>query len=685
MTVGMWVSEIRARAEARGLSLADLARAAEMRPSNLRRLLTSSSSSPRLGTMMRLMEPLDSWVAPAAARTAAELVAFLDSERERGGLGWDELVAGSDTTASTFARQRSEAPEQLPLDVVLDLAGRLGIELFLVDARDARATESREQESRGKQRTRTSGASRTRHAGVRPARESEPASIDREPATTPPLVATVTTPSKSEPAPARSRWSLSPPKLGRYRDAPPESAALPRGPAATYTPREPSYALERTLLLNLADTTGATWRTLYQGLFRFVTGARDVPADIIDRLANGTERLFQRLRRTPPSHSEQEAQAAVSFEDADPSPLIEFWMASKTAPHARGTSTVHDPAGRAHVIHAALSRTYNVIIRLSQGGRPHRLARIVEVVDGEATVIADPDVRLDLAVGDELRAFEHIHAGPVFGELRLGDRIYLLGALSWAIALLEVDSTGARVVWAGPAEKFGEVTVEPASPPTVEAESVEPDREARAKANQLEAELAAARLALTDERAQRADAQRRADDAAEQAAQDATAQHQALSLENAELRREFAAAVERLDAQLAEIRADAGAHGKDRQILMATFAEIRQRAEAIADQHKTELAELHGRLAELTVREAALLDTQKGLEIENAALRQQCVDRHSGRASRLPEEDGLPTDDSKASMDFAPIDGPLSNLEAERAAPPTKPRSAKSLSRRWHR
>lgn len=722
MIVGMWLDEIRTRAGARGLSLADLARAAGMRPSNLRRLLTSSSSSPRLGTMMRLMAPLDSWVAPAAARTAAELVAFLDSERERRGLGWDELVAGTDTMAATFARQRSEAPDQLPLDAVLDLAGRLGIELLLVDARDARATESREQESRGKQQTRTSGASRSRHAGVRPARESEPTSIDREPATTPPLAATAATPSRSLPAPAGSRWSLSPPRLGRYRDAPPEPAALPRPPAATYTRREPSYALERTLLLNLADTTGATWRALYHGLFRLVTGARDVPVDIIDRLANGTERLFQRLRRAPPSHSEQEVQAAVSFEDADPSPLIQFWMDSKTAPHARGTSTVHDPAGRAHVIHVALSRAYNVIIRLSQGGRPHRLARIIEVVDGEATIIADPDIRLELEVGDELRAFDHIHAGPIFGELRVGNRIYLLGAISWAIALLEVDSTSARVVWAGPAEKFGKVTIEPPPPPTIEAVRVEPDRDARANTEQhaeLEAELAAARLALTGERAQRADAQRSADDAraardvierellaaqrelaaekaaiadleaatrtaaaafalsavsaskqiqeareqllaAEQAAQDATAQHQALSLENAELRRKFATAVDRLDAQLAEIKADADAHGKDRQILMATLAEIRQRAEAMADQHKNELAELRGQLAELTAREAALLAAQKALEIENGALRQQLVDRHVATASPPAEGDALLTADSKASWDFAPIDRRLS-------------------------
>ena len=86
------LTAIRAQVAERGITLTDLARAAGVQPGNLRRMLSSTAATPRLGSVMRLLLPLHCRVAPAGARTAAELAAYLDEQRRRQKLDWDQLL-----------------------------------------------------------------------------------------------------------------------------------------------------------------------------------------------------------------------------------------------------------------------------------------------------------------------------------------------------------------------------------------------------------------------------------------------------------------------------------------------------------------------------------------------------------------------------------------------------------------
>ena len=52
------LAAIRARVAARGMTFTELAHASGVQPGNLRRMLTSTTASPRLGSVMRLLPPL---------------------------------------------------------------------------------------------------------------------------------------------------------------------------------------------------------------------------------------------------------------------------------------------------------------------------------------------------------------------------------------------------------------------------------------------------------------------------------------------------------------------------------------------------------------------------------------------------------------------------------------------------
>jgi len=114
------------------MTLTGLARAAEMQPGNLRRMLMSTTASPQLGSVMRLLPPLQCQVDPAGARTAGELVAFLDAERRRQGWTWEQLLPpiglDIDKTSASLSR-----PDRMSLDVFIRLADALHINLDLVD------------------------------------------------------------------------------------------------------------------------------------------------------------------------------------------------------------------------------------------------------------------------------------------------------------------------------------------------------------------------------------------------------------------------------------------------------------------------------------------------------------------------------------------------------------------------
>ncbi len=108
MVAGGLLAAIRARVAARGMTFTDLARASGMQPGNLRRMLTSTTASPRLGSVMRLLPPLHARIAPAGARTATELAAFLEDQQRRSALPWDQLLGL--TGLLTPVRIRSAAP-----------------------------------------------------------------------------------------------------------------------------------------------------------------------------------------------------------------------------------------------------------------------------------------------------------------------------------------------------------------------------------------------------------------------------------------------------------------------------------------------------------------------------------------------------------------------------------------------
>ena len=531
MAAGKWLDEIRARVAVRGVAVADLARAAGMERSNLRRLLSNTAATPRLGTVMRLLAPLDSWVTPPGARTVGELMLFLDGERDRRGASWEALLVGSRLAAATFTEYLRETPERLPLDVVLHVADSLEVELSIAETHDPPATSHGDEP---KMRPRKRGGSRSPRARSRPAAPRPPEPLGPAPVVPRPHPVDPP-PQPREQSSLSSPWRLCPPRLGRYRDAPPPPPA-PRAAAVTpYVPSEPTYALEHAILHDLADMSRGAWRDLFCGLHETITGAMDVPLDFFDDLATRTERWFRRLRRPSHSDSKPQPQVQVPVEDVDPMPFVDAWCAMKSDPDRQTTRTVHDWAGRAYVFHPAVSGAHTVQILLGQDGRPNRLAALIDVTSDDGQVIARPDLRLELKAGDAVAPFGHHHAGPVFGALRVDNRLYLLGAMSSMLALVEVTQSSARTVWAGFAEDLAKTPLEVAPPdgaPTPSSDDRDPDRGAdrdAARHADQEAELAAARRMLGEERARGAAAQQRADEAA---AAQASSERERLALQH---------------------------------------------------------------------------------------------------------------------------------------------------------
>ena len=478
MAARSWLDEIQARVAARGMSTAELARAAGMKPGNLRRLLKSSPESPRLGTMMRLLEPLGYRIAPAGARTAAELAAYLDGLRQQRGLDWATVCEGS-RVAVKVAERLSTSPEELSFGAVLELARRLDVALTLA-AEDAAPSPAQEPPRR-------SASSRTRGPARPPPLADSMPSPSSEPATSTSAPAPATLPNH-EPAPA-SPWRLRPPRLGRYRDAP-IAPTRERPPPLSYVPPAPSYALEHSMLGKLADFTVDDWSSAYTELFHTIAGAAKAPVKLITDMARATEQWFGKLRR-PRADPEPESAPDNVFAGADPTPLVQAWMRAKTPDGgAEVAQTRHDEYGRAHKIHLALDPKFGVVIRLGQGEAPHILARQFFCArPGMATEVSDLGVPLVIRVGDAQCRFTHVDASPVFAELTMADRVLLLAAVSWAIVLVQIDAAGARVLWGGRPEEFAGMRVDaPATPRTAEPG---PDGDER---------LAALRRALEDER-----------------------------------------------------------------------------------------------------------------------------------------------------------------------------------------
>ena len=257
------LAAIRARVAERGMTLTDLARAAGVQPGNLRRMLASTAASPRLGSVMRLLPPLHGRIAPAGARTAAELAAYLDDQRRHQNLDWeqlhDQLGAGADKIAATFLSE----PEKLSLPVVMRLADALHVELSLIDDEAQGVRDGRTKRRPPASPRRPSPRSRN----VNPASPSPPAA---PPPASPP-VREVAPPTPPGIGPLR------PPRLGRYRDATPTPRPV-RSPPASWTPREPPPPVAADALVpRLAEISSDQWGDVYAFTWGVLTRGASLP------------------------------------------------------------------------------------------------------------------------------------------------------------------------------------------------------------------------------------------------------------------------------------------------------------------------------------------------------------------------------------------------------------------------
>jgi hypothetical protein len=476
------LTAIRAQVAERGITLTDLARAAGVQPGNLRRMFASNAASPRLGSVMRLLPPLHCRVAPAGARTAVELAAYLDEQRRRQNLDWDQLLDQMGVGAEKIAASFLSDPDRLSLPVVMRLADALHVELTLVDD---------EAQSVGEKSTKKRSPASTRR--------SVPQSQTVQPA---PLPTPVAQPPASSPIPeaappaAPSIGPLRPPRLGRYRDAPPSPPPV-RPPPASWTRPEQPPVLAGALAPRLAELSGEQWGDVYALVWGALTKGASLPGRFIDGLGKMTADFLSRLRRPPEAKRPAVPDPPAGWYDAlDPALLVRYWLASRQ-PDYKPTDVIQnfDEHGM-RIGHIALDRDTMALVRLAPHGSPHRLVDLVHMPNGcEPRSCLHKEVPLAVKLGDELHLFRHVKAGPIFGELAVGDRIYLLAAVSSLLVIIEMHGERARIVWGGRAEKLPEVVIEPPSPGTA-ARTEEP----AATVAELERRLAEAGALLAAER-----------------------------------------------------------------------------------------------------------------------------------------------------------------------------------------
>lgn len=503
------------------MTLAELARAAEMQPGNLRRMLMSTTASPRLGSVMRLLPPLHCRVGPAGARTADELVAFLDAERQCQERTWEQLLVpiGQDIGKTSASLSR---PDRLSLDVVTRLADALHIDLELVDdpasppprKRPGRRSTAQEAGAMAFAPRPAAPAVPGRSA---PAYEAETASASRPAATSAatrpaPGGAGTSSPPPAWPlqvAPARPRTGLGlaplcPPRLGRYQTAPP--VAVPSRSPSTWAPPEPSHALEVAILSRLAEVTSEDWSDGFTAAVQTLASGLSLPVRFIEKLGRTTFDALQRFRRKPRDGSPHDPGPPPGCFDAlDAMPLLQVWQASRQPGYrTNDTWLKYDPLG-VRALNVALDGETFVQLRLAPHGHPHRITAIIRVPkDGPETMHLEGEVALTMKIGGEPRSFTHVRAGPVFGELAIGGRTYLVAAISSLLAVIEVHADTARVIWGGRAAVLPELDIELQMPETATPAPAEPAHPAAdERARETAAELAAERSALAHERCAR--------------------------------------------------------------------------------------------------------------------------------------------------------------------------------------
>lgn len=387
-TTGL-LEAIRARAAARGMTLTHLARASGVLPGNLRRMFSSTTASPRLGSVMRLMMPLHCRVAPAGARTAGELAGFLDDLRRRKDLGWEQLLASTGLHADKVSANFTSAPEKVSLDLVIRLAGALHVELGLVDDDEAPTTDPGKRPAvkrsarRPTPRAEPDSPPSALTPPTSPPRESG-ASSQRTTALAPPEPATAILPPTSGLAPLR------PPRLGRYASAPP--SATPRPQQAPWTPSREPHRREAAFLSSL---TAQHWSGAYAFLWGMLKTGVSLPARFLDRLGSMTAAAFNRAPPGPGQRPTQDPPAGC-FDALDAEPIADFWRASRRPGH-QTTDTVisYDDLGMV-AFHVGVDGETAIVVRLMPRGDSHRLVGRFHLPPDEGPA-EDPAARGSLA------------------------------------------------------------------------------------------------------------------------------------------------------------------------------------------------------------------------------------------------------------------------------------------------
>ena len=472
------LAAFRARVTARGMTFTALAHASGVQPGNLRRMFTSTTGSPRLGSVMRLLAPLHARIAPAGARTAAELTAFLDGLRRRSALDWEQVLGVTGPYAGKVAARLESDPEQLSLDVVMRLADALHIELELVDD-DAPTIHPSDRPM-----TKRSRASRRGQAPLGgPGRPSPSASVSPGEPLVQPSSATAASSAVSSAASAASAVSppppaasaaapstraaatfglapLRPPRLGRYRDAPSQpTPARPR--PAPWTPTKEPTAPGGALVSHLASISGADWSAGFAAVWGAAVRGASLPAGLLAGLGQWTEAVFQRFRRAPEVKQPVTDEPPAGWFDAlDPIPLVGVWLAAHQPDyHSDDTSLSYDDLGII-ALHVALDGRTALKLRLAPRGC-HRLVQMIYIPHhGPPVDRRCAEVPLEVKIGGEQHRFGHVRASPVFGEIIMGDRVYLLAAISSLFVVIEARGDGARVLWGGRPEKLPEVEID---------------------------------------------------------------------------------------------------------------------------------------------------------------------------------------------------------------------------------
>ncbi|MBL9106635.1 MAG: SEC-C domain-containing protein [Myxococcales bacterium] len=315
-----------------------------------------------------------------------------------------------------------------------------------------------------------------------------------------------------------------------------------------------------------------------------------------------TESFLARLRRPKTAARPTVPEPPDGWYDSlDPTLLVRPWLASRQ-PGYRSTDILHHVDERGVLVgHLALDCETMAAVRLAPHGAPHSLVDLMHHPrDGELKSLLQTTVPLAVKLGEERRLFQHVKAGPVFGELAVGDRIYLLAAVSSLLVILEVQGEHNRIVWGGRAEKLPGVVIKPPSLDT--ARTGEP----ATTVADLERRLAEAEALLAAERRAREE-DRRSTEAAGPSGQ--TPEQFETSLRYVlELQTQLSAlAQERFEAESKRLLAEARLKQvvQDRDSLEAELAELRSGAATQLVDPAAAVAELERHLAEVQALLAA--------------------------------------------------------------------------------